>query len=72
MFRKNNPVYGKLSGDIFRDFGKSADDDKAIPGRLNNPYEQEKDGEGKNTIIIRKFKNSYLTSLNKKIWLWLL
>ena len=54
MFRKNNPVYGKLSGDIFGDFGKSADDDKAIPGRLNNPYEQEKDGEGKNRIIIRK------------------
>ena len=72
MFIKNNPVYGKLSGDILGDFGKSVDDDKAIPGRLNNLYEREKDGEGKNRIIIRKFKNSYLTSLNKKIWLWLL
>ena len=54
MFRKNNPVYGKLSDDIFRDFGKSVDDDKAILGRLNNTYEQGKDGEGKNRIIIRK------------------
>ena len=61
IYRKNNPVPGKLNDDRFGDMGRRADDDiRPLPGKLKNPFDgQDKGGDDRDRKIPGKLKNPF-------------